>query len=315
MIKTYTIFALFVLLLCHGPQSMAAKTAKDVKCNGCVGTKDLAKNAVTNAKIKKGAVSKSKLSSDVQDILDTVDSNETRITALESGIPVPQFSGYGTPLTPLGNPVNAVVLRRDNGDGSIDYYVRAYYENDSEEISVQGAMITPPLIFLYGYVSVDSDGEITRINQYIEAPQTTDFVDFTAEDRELDPDNPTNTLVLNSDDIRELWTCTGGGAVSNCEFERFVDGVSDSTSSFVAVYSALGPGTVNGMEFDSLRGENRTYSAGHIYRVRARGVGMVLQLDSGRPRTAIYYQVDGVTDGSLAGTPFGSGKPLDGLWF
>lgn len=46
------------------PQAIAAVIATDVQCNGCVGTSDLAGNAVTAAKIKDGEVKAAEIATD-----------------------------------------------------------------------------------------------------------------------------------------------------------------------------------------------------------------------------------------------------------
>jgi hypothetical protein len=301
---------MFVSIGIFSSQSMSA-AATNLKCSGCVGKSDIAKNAVvssrikigavTSGKIKDGAVNFDKLGPDVQVILDAVGDED--------------FSGYGTPFSAIGAPVNVVVFRIDNGDGSFNYSIRSRYENDSDVISVQGSPITPLLIANYGSVFVDGNGDITNIDQYIEAPQTQNYLDFTVEEKSLDPANPASTPSLVSDNIREVWTCSGGGAIDTCAVDTRVGSVSDSSDTPIYVYEPLGPGTINGMSFPDLRGENGTYSSGLRYRVRAKGIGTVLTLSSGRPSVAIYYRVNGATGGSLAGTPFEAGQPMDGIWF
>jgi hypothetical protein len=98
MIKIHKIGVILFLLVLYSSQSMSAGTAKNLKCKGCVGSKDLANKAVTNGKIKRGAVNFGKLGPDVQVILDTVDSNEARIGMLEDPGADQQFvdNGNGT---------------------------------------------------------------------------------------------------------------------------------------------------------------------------------------------------------------------------
>ena len=56
-----------------------------------------------------------------------------------------------------------------------------------------------------------------------------------------------------------------------------------------------------------------------LFSIRAKGIGRVFRSfgagGGSRPESAIYYRVDSVTQGSLAGTPFDSGQALDGLFF
>ena len=311
-IKTGTIL---FLLIFHASQSVYAETATNLKCKGCVGTKDLANKAVSTSKLKNDSVNLDKLGPDVRVILDTVESNETRITVLEQGIPAVDLTGYGLPFSELGNPINVVVLKRDNGNGTFSYSVRTRYANDTDQISVQGSLITPPWIANSGSVDVDSGGTIISIKQYIEAPMTSNYLDYTVEDKNLDPANPANTLSLNSDNIREIWSCSGDGAVSTCSVESRIDDVYNTSFTPVNVYTPLGAGTINGMPFANLRGSNSSYVRFPQYRVRAKGIGTVIDIGLGRPLIAIYYRVNGATGGSLIGTPFEPGQPMDGIWF
>jgi hypothetical protein len=68
--------------------------------------------------------------------------------------------------------------------------------------------------------------------------------------------------------------------------------------------------TFNDLRLESYTGPNSTF------RIRAKGVGMVFSESSdGTDDLIIYYRADGVTGGSLAGTPFDTGQLLDGLFF
>jgi hypothetical protein len=86
---------MFVLIACFSSQSMSA-AATNVKCKKCVGTSDIAKDAVTGSRIKNnadttskiqnGAVDFDKLGPDVQVILDTIETPEggTSIKAVDA---------------------------------------------------------------------------------------------------------------------------------------------------------------------------------------------------------------------------------------
>jgi hypothetical protein len=106
MKKIHKIVAvMFVLIASISSPSMSA-TATNVKCSGCVGSSDiknstitsgdikngtisandLKSNSVSNSKIRDGAVTRNKLGSDVQVILDTVDTNTTGVTTNTTGV-------------------------------------------------------------------------------------------------------------------------------------------------------------------------------------------------------------------------------------
>jgi hypothetical protein len=99
MIKNYKIGAMLVLLVLYSSQSFSAGTAKNLKCKGCVGSSDIAKNAVTGSRIKKNAITGDKikngsiseldlspvLQGDISALGTGQDSNDSRIDALEAG--------------------------------------------------------------------------------------------------------------------------------------------------------------------------------------------------------------------------------------
>ena len=120
-----------------------------------------------------------------------------------------------------------------------------------------------------------------------------------------------------ADTIREDWSLCSGGARAICVVEASLSltGEPERTYSWSSFRSLSGPLTVNGMTFSNVRLEE--YGARNFTRVRAQGIGEVMRTspDGGNTRRAIYYQANGATGGSLAGTPFDVGQPLQGLFF
>jgi hypothetical protein len=87
------------------------------------------------------------------------------------------------------------------------------------------------------------------------------------------------------------------------------------TYSWSSIRGLAGPLNLNGMSFDSVRLEQNITSS--YSRARAFGIGEVFRAanNGAWERRAIFYRANGVTGGSLAGTPFAPGGPLDGLFF
>jgi hypothetical protein len=141
MAMYYKIGAMLVLLFLYSSQSISA-TANNVKCNGCVGSKDLKNNAVTGSKIKKNAVTGSKikagavtgdkikdgsvsvedlsleLQGDISALGTDIDSLETQPKAI-FGVDVPdnnQDSSNGHPIGTIyiQNGTNDVFISRDD---------------------------------------------------------------------------------------------------------------------------------------------------------------------------------------------------------
>ena len=247
--------------------------------------------------------------STLDNIKSAVNDNDQRISNLQAS----DFSGYGQTFSALGEPKNVIVQVRENSDLTKAYLIRSRYHNNSEQVSVDGVLTTPSLIAHYDWVNVDAAGTVTSISTYIEAPQTENYLVFTIEDATLDINTFAKTI--NEDNRREDWNCTGGGSIATCNWTSSVSGTLTTRDNWVSTYTSLGLGTINGIAFDDLRAEINTYTTGVRNRVRAKGIGEVLRQDENQPRVAIYYQADGGTGGSLAGTPFESGGALDGVLF
>jgi hypothetical protein len=251
-------------------------------------------------------------------IKSAVNNSDTRVNILESLTPGvnPDYSGYSLPFAADGDPKNVVILARNNNDGTTWYNVQVRYANSSQQISVEGAPVIRPFIADWFSISVDAGGNLTSLQNFLEAPLTTNYIDSVMENSTYDVSTLVKTV---DDDTRsEFWDCNGGGAISDCDVDVKISGVSDNTESFTSMkaYSLLGSGTINSVAYPDLRGAQNTYITGLTYRVKAKGIGDVMRLQSGqKARKAIYYRVNGSTGGSLAGTIFAPGEKLDGVLF
>jgi len=256
--------------------------------------------------------------------LDTrLDTNDSRLTSLEAPKTVTNyFSGYWSGFSALGSPKNVVVLESLYSDGSKLYSIRSQYHNSTETVSVNGSPIVAPLIAKYFWISVDATGVVTYIGGESEAPATTDYLDYTIEAFSYDITGTIKTIELAGDGLPDdrrsqdsEWL--GGGSIGHLKVIETTTGIGQ-TDAFHALraYTHLGAGTINGIQFPDLRGSNRMWSQGHEYRVYAKGIGMVFRIRyDTRANVVIYYQANGNTGGSLAGTPFAPGAVLDGKLF
>ena len=256
------------------------------------------------------------LASEVNDNFSDLD---TRVTTLEGSTPVaPDFSGYGVSFSADGAPKNVVVSSEVQSDGSTTYAIRSRYANSSEQISIDGVLTTRPYIANYAFVTTDSGGNLVLISNFIEAPDTTNYVVYNTEESTYD----VNTLIKTVDvDInRETFTCEGSVVLVCIGYGRL-----SANDAFSYIYDSSsnrvlsGPFSINGFTFNEVRMESST-GIQNRFRIRAKGIGEIFRRSrnsdgSISTRSVIYYQADGVSGGSLVGTPFDSGQPLDGLFF
>ena len=273
---------------------------------------------------------KRKIRAKIADIQENINALDDRVATLESSInsePSQDFSGFTVPFAADGAQKNVVLQSELRADGGQNYFVRSRYANSTELVSVNGALTVRPFIANYAFVSTDSSGNITFVSNYIEAPDTEDYINFDTESSTYDPVSLTKTVT--NDTIREEWKCASnaGGANVQCIFTGLLSasGNHSYTGDWSYVRNIIeGPFTLgSGLTFtQDLRIENYTsvrYSNSSV-RLRAKGIGEIYRLNrdsSGNTseRNAIYYYANGETGGSLTGTPFEPGQPLDGLFF
>lgn len=240
--------------------------------------------------------------------------HEERLSNLESANP--NLGGYSMGFSANGAQKNAVVLvQTDEFSGDILYYVRSRYATSTEQISINGVLTQRPLIANYAFVRTDSLGKLIEVSNYIEAPDTEDYVVYNVEETEYDPVNLNKSVV--NDTLFEDWSLCDYGQTTIClpEVSLSSTGEHVRTYAWSSIRGVSGPLTVNGMTFADVRLE-QNISADNA-RVRAKGIGEVLRVanNGSWERRAIFYRANGVSGGSLAGTPFALGQPLANVFF
>lgn len=227
------------------------------------------------------------------------------------------FSGYGVPFAADGALKNVVVLEEDLPGGGTQYSLRTRYQNSTEQISVDGVPTIRPFIANYISVRTDDLGDITSIDNYIEAPDTANYVVFNVEESTYDVNTLAKTVTV--DINRETFTCSGRNLFVCFAVGRLSNGDISYSYDFSSNRVLGGPIDFNGFIFNDVRLESYTGTINQ-FRIRAKDIGLVfqrrLQSDGSiRTRSLIYYRSNGTSGGSLAGTPFDTGQPLDGLFF
>lgn len=247
------------------------------------------------------------------DIDVVLDNHESRISDLEDANP--NLGGYSMSFSGDGEPKNAVVSSWVDENGWTTYWVRSRYATSVEQISINGVLTQRPFIANYTYVQVDDVGNLDYVSNFIEAPDTANYVVYNTEESQYDPGSLAKTVI--DDTLKEDWNLCTYGQTTIClpEVSLSATGEHVRTYNWSSIRGVAGPLTVNGMTFADVRLETNIGS-NHYARARAQGIGEVLRVrDDGREQRVIFYRANGVTGGSLDGTPFAPGQPLDGLFF
>jgi hypothetical protein len=227
------------------------------------------------------------------------------------------FSGYSPGFSADGDTKNAVVLSQDLGGGNTRYQVISYYENSTETIQIDGFQVVRPYMVNSVDVNTDSTGTLVSLCNYIEAPDTIDFINYNLEESYYDLSGlPEITKIVFSDNLRESWVC-GGGAAQICEGTDTLNSTGAIQFSYFGsrIQALRDSITVNGMTFNDVKLRTRVGSNNHRTRVYAKGIGKIKEVRDFGTRQIIYYYANGATEGSLSGTPFDSGQPLEGVFF
>jgi len=242
-----------------------------------------------------------------------VNSNDARITSLNLA---DDFSGYFTPFSAIGAAKNVIVTKTINFDGSGTYRADIFYENSIEQISIDGVMITPKFIAKYVEVNFGTNGALTgALFVTIESPKTIAYRDVVAENTTFDIISGAKSPV--DDDTSYIDTCIGSGALEACVTVTKLKGVQTSIRQVHVIRTLLGSGSIGSMAFSDLLSRQKHSGTRLDYRVHAKGIGRILRFQSDNAaQRVIYFDVDGATGGSLAGTPFDStAAPFGTIFF
>ena len=179
-------------------------------------------------------------------------------------------------------------------------------------VSIDGVLTQRPFFGEYLNVTTDGGGNVTSVGNYIETPDTVDYINYNIEQSTYD--NMGVKISIDDDTLRESWVSNGGQINFTLATATLTNGTFVSHYTRTLIRSLTGPFTVNGMTFNEIRVENQLGS--DRLRIRAKGIGPVFQSDPGRENwELIYYRANGATGGSLVGTPFATGGALAGIFF
>ena len=250
----------------------------------------------------------------IENLADKVKILQDRVTNLENTVVTePDFGGYGVSFAADGAIKNVVLLSQVHDDGRTSYWIRSRYETSTEQISIDGALVQRPYIANYAYAETNNIGVLTDISNYIEAPDTLNYINLNVEESVYHPVSIAKTVT--ADTLRENWMC-GGSVVNLCAVTVTLNngGAFENAYGWSSGRALAGPITVNGMVFADVRLEAGIAGRSDT-RIRAKGIGEISRTSSNSVRQIVYYHANGAFGGSLAGTPFDSGQPLDGLFF
>ncbi len=256
------------------------------------------------------------LASEVNENFDSLDNRVSGVEDQTVGI---NIEDYITPFSAEDDPKNVVVLRATYEDGSKRYWVRSFYANSSETVSICGTQTVKPYVANYPIIYTDAAGNVEGIYGYLESSDNESASGINIEESTYDSDGSNKQIV--SDDLFQASSCSGQSlrvcvvTVTTC----------NEAGNYVQTYS-----TVKGRKtLPSFVLGSNGWDLGHVMidavlrdsfswvlRIRAKDIGQIFgRHANGTERSVIYYRVNGSTRGSLAGTPFDAGQPLDGLFF
>ncbi len=206
-----------------------------------------------------------------------LNTQQQRITALESQSR--NFGGYGLPFSADGELKNVIVQSRTDDFGNVSYNVRSRYATSTEEISIDGVLTQRPFIANYAFASTDDQGNLQFVSNFIEAPDTEDYINFNIESSSYDPVTLQKTIdPEGGDTLRESWPCSGN-EVLICLVTQTENATGDITDQRTWSYAravGVGPFTVNGLTFDDVRVD--VFLDNNNQRVRARGIGEIIRM-------------------------------------
>jgi hypothetical protein len=254
----------------------------------------------------------------------SVTDNDSRVTSLESSVTSlsQDFSGYSSGFSTIGSPNNVVVLARfDQGTLNTFYSLRIFFENSSENMRINGVEVVRQFMADYSSVNVDSLDQVTNIYRWRESPDNEDDYfngsTYTALVEEANFDLLSLAKIVFDDTNHDTSNCgtdtTGITSICFITNRDNLTSVIENTYDSAKIRSLAGPMAINGLNFDAVRFESFTSS--QSFRIKAKGVGLIFNENSFGKLQIIYYQVNGTSGGSLAGTPFDSGGALEGLLF
>lgn len=254
------------------------------------------------------------LASEVNENFSDLDSRLADLEALTSNS---NFTKFNLPFSLDGDPQNVIVLKGyDESSGENIYTVRSRYQNSTETVSIQGNPTVRPYIANYVTVATGSAGEILSVYNYIESPDTENYLHYNIEQSVYDPDGTNKQIIDDSSAGSDA--CVGG--TSRICMGSTMSSIPENNYNWHTSYNRAVINSYvmdsNNWSFDQVSIEVRNTGRSRI-RIRAKGIGLIFQRyeDGGADTSAIYYRVNGDTRGSLAGTPFADDQPLDGLFF
>jgi hypothetical protein len=265
------------------------------------------------------------------------DDLDTRVTTIEGGATTPSvgldFSSYGLDFSAIGAPKNVVLLDSDDVNGGVNFLLRVAFENNSEQVSIDGVLTISRWVWKVIRVSVDSLGVITNVSSNIETHDTDSPYNgaygnnggsYSARYTYISYDPSSLAPTVTDDKLTEQFFCgdTGEPSTLVCHGIGYLTG--DPNPSYIYDWalsqSLFGSYTTpNNLTFNEVRFE--TYSSTERFRIRAKGVGLIFEqtTDGAGVQTnkhLFYFRSDGISGGDLSGTPFEPGVGLlDGLFF
>jgi len=216
---------------------------------------------------------------------------------------------------------NVLVFKQDFGTASnVFYQIRMLYQGSANsQLSVDGVPTTFSFIGEFPGVTTASDGvTLVSLRNFREGRNSTTEIRHNLERSTIDPISKAITITRDTT-FRietECFTPSFENVFRHCYSQE--ESIFDNSILFITDVSRVqsriaGPLTVNGMTFNDVILESRPRDNRNRY--RAQGVGVILVSRGDLPSELIWYRIDGIRVGNLAGTPFAAGGPAAGIFF
>ena len=230
------------------------------------------------------------------------------------------YANFGMPFSSVNEPRNVVVLKQEFPDGGYTYRLRMRYANaNGDSIRINGVDTVFQFHAVYGTLVYDAFDNLMSASKSIDGMDDETYAEYYGSSVSylIDALTQPPTLSLKSTKTVESFSPQGPVRTLTRRRTTYNNGFVSQKDELLGRFYTLSSGfEVNGINFGDdipIRYEHRVEGGS---RLRAQGIGVVEFFYPNAPSgKAIYYNVDGQSGGTLAGTPLEEGTDAYNLFF